>query len=60
MIKKYFLELKKKINRSWWRGLNWINLKIVGGKGSGSYIGPWALSKDMNRSEDRQIMMKDF
>ena len=29
------------------------------GKGPGSYIGPWALSKDMNRSEDKQIMVKD-
>ena len=29
------------------------------GKGPGSYIRPWALSKDINRSEDKQIMMKD-
>ena len=29
------------------------------GKGPRSYIGPWALSKDLNRPEDKQIMMKD-
>ena len=29
------------------------------GKGPRSYIEPWVLSKDINRSEDKQIMMKD-
>ena len=28
-------------------------------KGPRSYIGPWALSKDIKRSEDKQIMIKD-
>ena len=29
------------------------------GKGPRSYIRPWALSNDINRPEDKQIMMKD-
>ena len=29
------------------------------GKSPESYIGSWVLSKDINRSEDKQIMMKD-
>ena len=28
------------------------------GKGLRSYIGPWALSEDINRSEDKQIIVK--
>ena len=31
---------------------------ICKGKGPGSYIGPWDLSKDINRSDDKQIMME--
>ena len=28
------------------------------GKGPRSYIGPWALSENINRSEDKQVIMK--
>ena len=28
------------------------------GKGPRSYTGPWALSEDINRSEDKQVIMK--
>ena len=28
------------------------------GKGPRSYIGPWTLSEDVNKSEDKQIIMK--
>ena len=32
MIEKYFLDLKKKINKGYRKGLNWINLKLRGMK----------------------------
>ena len=28
------------------------------GKGLGSYIGPWTLSEDIDRSEEEQIVVK--
>ena len=35
-----------------------VQIHVSRGKGPKSYIGPWCLSKNINRSEDKQIMMK--
>ena len=36
-----------------------LQKNLYRGKGLRSYIGTWALSKDINRFEDKQIMIKD-